>query len=311
MSNNPVFYYNNSFDLRLRIIYFYEMHLIIIGHTGFIGKELVNLIKKKKLASRISKISSKQINLLNNSSIKKLSKMFSENCYIVFCAGIKRQLGDDLIAYKKNLQIITNLAKSLNENVSKIVFFSSAAVYGEDKTRSRLITELTKVSPSSFYGIGKISSEYLLQKVCNDLKINLTIIRPPLIYGKGDQSRGYGPTKFICNALEKKEVILWGDGSELREFVYYKDVINITYLLLISNHTGLFNLVSGESYTYKKVTEILQSKFKNMKINNKSRSRPKINIKFSNDKLKKIIKNYKFFNLKEGISDFINSYEKK
>ena len=86
MSNNPVFYYNNSFDLRLRIIYFYEMHLIIIGHTGFIGKELVNLIKKKKLASRISKISSKQINLLNNSSIKKLSKMFSENCYIVFCA---------------------------------------------------------------------------------------------------------------------------------------------------------------------------------------------------------------------------------
>ena len=70
----------------------------------------------------------------------------------------------------------------------------------------------------------KFTAENLLTKVCIENNIKLIKVRPPLIYGKDDLSRGYGPTGFTYKAMDNEEIVLWGDGSEYREFVYIDDV---------------------------------------------------------------------------------------
>ena len=140
------------------------MHLIIIGHSGFIGSELSKFYKRKKNLKKITLVSSDKVNLTSKKSIKYLQGIYSKNTVVIFCAGIKRQLGDNIDIFNKNLLIITNFAKSLNSNIKKIIFFSSAAVYGEDTYRSLRINENTSVDPTSYYGLSKYNSEIILKK---------------------------------------------------------------------------------------------------------------------------------------------------
>ena len=285
------------------------MHLIIIGSSGFIGSELLKFYNSDNSIKKITQISSTKIDLTLKKSTKYLNKIYSKDCIILFCAGIKKQLGDNIETYSKNCQIINNFSKSLDTKVKKIIFLSSASVYGESTQRHSKITESTRVKLQSFYGISKYVSELMLTKVCSDNKIMLTILRPPLVYGLGDKSDGYGPTKFINNSIAKKDIELWGDGSEKREFVYIKDLVKIIDKINTSDFKGVLNIVSGESYSFLNIIIILKSKYKlTSKIIYKKRSKKQINVYFSNRNLKKIIKNYKFFSLEKGINDFINEH---
>ncbi len=288
------------------------MHLIIIGSSGFIGSEIFKFYEIRNRYKKITEISSNTIDLTLNKSVKRLSNIYTRNCEIIFCAGIKRQLGDDIHIYNQNLQIINNFSKSLNCDVKKIIFVSSAAVYGESIQRDSKINELTNVKLQSFYGMSKYVSEITLSKICTDKKISLTILRPPLVYGLGDKSDGYGPTKFINNLIFDRDFELWGDGRERREFIYIKDLVNVIDKINISNFIGTLNIVSGKSNSFRDIVDILKNNFYlTSKIIIKKRNKKKTNIYFLNKNLKKIIKDYKFFSLKDGINDILNEHEKR
>ena len=137
------------------------------------------------------------------------------------------------------------------------IFLSSASVYGEDVVYRESITENTPAQPKTYYGIAKYSAERILEKVCIDNHTELMILRPPLVYGKDDLSRGYGPTGFTYKAINSEEIILWGDGSEFREFVFITDVAKTIHRLLNNNFNGILNLVSGKSYTFKNIYDLL------------------------------------------------------
>ena len=138
-----------------------------------------------------------------------------------------------------------------------IIYLSSARVYGEDVAYLEKISEYTPVQPKTYYGISKYAAERVLEKICTDNGINLVILRPPLVYGKDDLSQGYGPTGFTYKVVNSEEIILWGDGSEFREFIYVDDIGNIVSRLVNSNYNGILNLVSGTSYTFKEIGSLL------------------------------------------------------
>lgn len=288
------------------------MQLIIIGHTGFIGSELSNYYSTNNEFKEIKLISSKEVDLTSNKSIKYLKKQYKKNTVIIFCAGIKRQLGDNIDIFEKNMLITKNFAKSFSNNIKKIIFFSSAAVYGEDTPRHYKINENTNADPKSYYGLSKYISEIILKKTLEGKKTKLISLRLPLVYGLNDMSMGYGPTQFTMCSLKNKPIVLWGDGSEKREFVYVKDVAKLTALLQRSNYEGVINVVSGQSYNFRDITNILIKKHNlRSKVIRKKRSKPKIDIRFTSTNLKKIVNDYKFTSLTKGVSDMIDDYEKK
>ena len=140
--------------------------------------------------------------------------------------------------------IINNFCRTVSRmSPQKIMYFSSASVYGEDVVYSEKISEKTPIQPSTYYGIAKYTAERLLEKTCTENKAELVILRPPLIYGKNDRSRGYGPTGFTYKAIESDEIILWGDGSGFREFVFVDDVSRVIHRLL-NNNFRYYNILN-------------------------------------------------------------------
>lgn len=279
------------------------MKLVIVGHTGFIGKNIYqNLINNSKY--EIVGISTNQVNLLDNNSSHILSEIIPSNSVVIMCVGIKKQLGDNLEIFRDNLSIIKNFSEAMiKSKPAKILFISSTSVYGEDVVYDHSISEETPVQPRTYYGIAKYTAERILKKVCRDNQLHLMILRPPLVYGKDDLSMGYGPTGFTYKYVNGEKIILWGNGSEYREFIYIDDVGKIICRLINNNFSGTLNLVSGKSYTYEDVLNKLK-KITNSHINieSRKRSKDKVDHHYSNKLIQTILGGFRFTILEEGLN---------
>ena len=198
-------------------------NVIILGHSGFIGSKLETYLTKTEHFNIIGR-SLPELDLTDREQINKLIPFINSECTIILAAAVKRQFGDTLEVFDQNMSIVENLCRLLDDHpIKRLIYMSSAAVYGEE-TENTNISELTPVNPTSYYGINKFTSECLFRRTFNsNSTTKLICLRPPLIYGPGDLGRTYGPSGFISSALDKTEITLWGDGTELREFIFIEN----------------------------------------------------------------------------------------
>jgi nucleoside-diphosphate-sugar epimerase len=281
--------------------------LVILGHSGFIGSHLESLLSKSSNWDVIGR-SLPDIDLTNQEQALRLIPFLLPETVLVLAAAVKRQFGDTLKAYGQNMAIIENICRLLETYpVKRIIFMSSAAVYGEE-TENTNISELTSVNPTSYYGIYKYTAECLLRKACTaNQKTSLVCLRPPLVYGPNDQGRTYGPSGFSAAALEGTPITLWGDGTELREFIYIEDLCWLIEFLTNNEFEGELNVVSGTQYCFADAITILKEKLPSLEVNTRSRSKQKANNAFDARKIKELLPtNFGFTSLEEGLARILN-----
>ncbi len=168
------------------------------------------------------------------------------------CSAIKRQAGDTLENYEKNVAMAANVSRLLDaKSAGRFIYFSSAAVYGED-VENTAITEMTPVEPTSYYGMAKYAAERLLLKAAGT-RTPLVLLRPATIYGPEEPGRPYGPMGFLRAAMAGETVTLWGDGEEKREFVFIDDACEAVAGLIDHPFCGALNLVTGRSVSFRDV----------------------------------------------------------
>jgi UDP-glucose 4-epimerase len=277
--------------------------IIVFGHTGFIGQNLFNYFKAKCEGIEILGFSSSDVDLTQKGEVERLSDLFNYDAAIILCSALKRQLGDNLDFFSTNMLMVENICSLLEERpVGRFVYYSSGAVYGEDVQHGK-ITEETPVQPTSFYGIGKFTAERLFWKtIAPKENSSLIILRPPTIYGPGDRGFPYGPSGFTHAAVTNKQITIWGDGTELREFIYIDDVVEITYRLVFSSFEGVLNVTSGKSYSFVDVLDSLgEHTVRPLDIVSRPRSKQKVDNIFVNDRLTGQFPDFTFTDLKVGI----------
>lgn len=276
--------------------------IIILGHKGFIGKQMERHLRQILPGIEIIGKNLPEVDLTQKDNVMTMAELFDSRTAVILLAAKKRQFGDTLDAFNQNLQIATNVSSLVQQRpVGRFVFFSSSAVYGEDVHNTGIIEE-TPVYPTSYYGLAKFTSERLFWKVLQQRQDSLVIVRPPTIYGPGDQGETYGPVKF-ANAMVKNEVVtLWGDGSERREFIYIDDIVEIIQRLLFSSFHGVVNIASATSYSFRDVIDVLESvSGRKLFLTSRPRSKARVDNAFLNDRLLEIIGPYSFTSLSEGI----------
>lgn len=276
--------------------------VLILGHSGFIGSHLFKTIHKIP-GWEIIGLSFPEIDLSKKEQADRLLPYLAQDTILIIASWVKRQYGDDLKTYIFNNAIIENICDALQKNpVKRIIFMSSAAVYGEE-TENLSITERTPVNPTSYYGISKYTAERLLKKTCSKIGLtSLVCLRPPLIYGIGDKGSTYGPSGFFDAAINQENIVLWGDGSELREFVYIEDICKGIEHLISSEVEGEFNFVSGKSNNFLEIIEILKESYPNLKVSSRQRSKEKVDNQFIPEKiLEALPSNFEFESLAGGL----------
>ena len=277
--------------------------ILILGNTGFIGGRLQRYLINHFSDTEVIGYSTREVDLTDERDARKLIKDFDLNTAVVMCSMVKKEFGDNLESYTKNLAMAVNVCRVLEKAaVKRFVYLSSTAVYGEDIENTN-ITEQTNVQPTSFYGMAKYTSENLFRKVFSSMnKSILLVLRPPLIYGAGDRSQAYGPAMFIKKALANEKIVLWGDGEEIREFVFIDDLVSIISQFVVGGYSGVVNIVSGTKYSFQDALDVIETKLKTpLRIETKERTKNKADHCFNNGLLRKLLPDFAFTPLDQGI----------
>ncbi|WP_075619608.1 NAD-dependent epimerase/dehydratase family protein [Paenisporosarcina indica] len=142
--------------------------------------------------------------------------------------------------------------------VSKLVYASSAAVYGIAKEVP--ITENHSVLPISFYGLSKYSAEQYIHLYQQLYGLNYTILRYSNVYGmrQNMHSEAGVVSIFVNKAIKEQQLTVYGDGNQTRDFVFVRDVAkaNIQAVTYMGNET--FNISTNQPVALNELIAVLQ-----------------------------------------------------
>lgn len=257
------------------IDFFKKKKVIVTGGTGLIGRSVVN--KLCDYEAEVTIISLDKINvderaehvfgdLTDFNFCKKVSK---NKDYALHMSGIK---GSVKVTIEKPasffvplIMMNTNFLEACRQNsIKKLVYTSSIGAYSSREIFKEEDSSFSEPPMDMFPGWAKRMAELQIQayKKQYDLK-DYYIVRPCNVYGPGDnfdpENAMVIPT--LMNRIYNKEnpVVIWGDGSSIRDFAYAEDVADGVILTLIKG-TGdqeFLNLGSGKGYSIKQLVESL------------------------------------------------------
>ena len=271
---------------------------LILGHTSFIGKAIRTELEHRGAPWKGR--SSKALDLTDLRAAEKLSKLYGQKSVVILLSRVNRPIAP-LERFRGDMAIVTNAAKALaSRRAGLFVFASSTAVYGNAATNMR-VTEETPAAPDSPYAISKFCGERLLRHAAAQSKTPLLILRPSMIYGPGDASTAYGPSRLVRSGL-KGEVRLFGDGSELRDHLYVDDLARATVELTRRRATGLFNIGAGKPHSFYEIASIIKRlRGGALRVIREPRRVPKTNQRLIIDKLLDTQPNFKPMALAAGL----------
>lgn len=243
--------------------------ILITGATGFIGSHLVSFLLERGLP-----VNRLRLLVSENSSLKFLPKknfdilrgdIRNENFvnksmdgvetvyHLAACSGYKGTNDLDYMDINvKGTQNILNACKG--KTIQKFVFFSSIAVYGLPAWTGDIINwdENHFKMPSEIYGKSKLEAEKRVIKAYEKWGIPYTILRPTSVYGPHDT----GQLFELYRAIKKHQFITIGNGKNLMDFVYVKDLVRGAYQAqMYKAKTSDFILAGKKPETFRKIVK--------------------------------------------------------
>lgn len=208
---------------------------LITGGQGFIGSNIVE------------KSSGVSFDVKSGFDILDQNRLQAEIVGVrgVFHCAAKISVPESFKLEKEYYRVNVEGTRSVIENAekfgTKIVFSSSAAVYGELSIRAK---EDMSPNPKSPYAENKRDAEELLRSSA----VPHIALRYFNVYGPGQSPEYAGViTHFINNALQGKDLIIYGDGKQVRDFIFVDDIVeaNIMAMNYKNKKFEIFNVGSG------------------------------------------------------------------
>jgi UDP-glucose 4-epimerase len=151
-----------------------------------------------------------------------------------------------------NAAATARVAKRCAETGARLVYISSAAVYGEPQRLP--IDENHPTKPLSPYGLSKLAGEQITQI----LAPGAAVPRLFNVYGPGQTGPYAGViSKFIERAKRGLPPVIYGDGTQTRDFIHVADVAQFVEVVLDRGAAGVFNVGTGRSVSIRELAIIV------------------------------------------------------
>ncbi|MHA1147596.1 MAG: NAD-dependent epimerase/dehydratase family protein [Promethearchaeota archaeon] len=302
--------------------------IVITGAAGFIGSHLFeNLIQNhnfiyvidnfnnyysgkeenfRKLTQNYEQGKDYRLikeNLVNFSSFKKIDDDIDIIFHLAAQAGVRYSIENAAEVTNNNIISTLNVLEyAVKNNVKKVVFASSSSVYGNPKYTP--LDEEHPKNPISPYAVSKLCCENYVNYYFREYGLPVTSLRFYTVYGPRGRP-DMAIRKFLTNILRDKEIIIYGDGSQLRDFTYVSDIVNGILLAGLNPKANgeVFNLGVSNPVVLMDLVEMMYnitSKSKNIKYIEKQKG--DVDITYSNtEKAKKILNYNPVVNIEEGL----------
>jgi UDP-glucose 4-epimerase len=303
------------------------MKIFVTGGAGFIGRNIIKSLKdhKVRIYDNLSNTKfDKNTNFGNNIDFvegdildyEKLLASSQEYDVIIHLAAkisVQESLRNSTETMENNVKGTENILKCCVENkIKKVIFSSSAAIYGENENQFP-ISESSNSKPLSPYGESKKQAELIIKKITKEQNIIGIIFRIFNVYGEGQTKEYAGViTKFVENISKNESLKIFGNGNQSRDFISIIDVVKAFCQGLNSQKSGTYNVASGQKTTINELSKrMIKISKKELSIIHSEEKEGEI--KHSLADISKIQQELDFgtkISLKEGLKDLIFSKNK-
>ena len=247
--------------------------IYIAGHRGMVGSAVWRALENKGYCNLIGKTSS-ELDLRNQQAVLGFYATEKPEVVIDAAARVGGILANSDFPYQflmENMQIQNNLIDgALQSGIEKFIFLGSSCIYPkmapQPLKEEYLLTDSLEPT-NEWYAIAKITGVKTCQAIRKQFNKDYVSLMPTNLYGYFDnfdlQTSHVLPAmlrKFYEAKLnDNAEVVLWGSGTPMREFLFVDDMAEaVVYALERELPEYLYNVGSGKDITIKELAETIQ-----------------------------------------------------
>ncbi|ADT84062.1 SDR family oxidoreductase [Thermococcus barophilus] len=237
--------------------------IVVTGGAGFIGSHIAEELSEDNEVVVIDNLYSGKVeNVPENVKFiqadirdyESIAEIISQADYVFHEAAlvsVVESVEKPILTEEINVLGTLNILKALSEGHGKLIFASSAAVYGDNQNLP--LKEDEKPKPLSPYGVTKVSGEYYCRVFYELYGVPTVTLRYFNVFGERQGYNQYAGviSIFINRALKNEPLIIFGDGKQTRDFIYVKDVVKANILVAEKEKANgeVFNVARGERTT--------------------------------------------------------------
>jgi len=251
--------------------------VVVTGGAGFIGSELVHQLaargdeieildtlvsgKRENVADVLSdRVRLHEVDIRDDDAVRRLVDG-AEVVFHLACRGVRHSLHAPRENHDVNatatLQLLTH---SRNAGVAKFVHVSSSEVYGT--ARWAPMTEEHPTYPHTVYGASKLAGECYARAFHDTYGYPTVVVRPFNAYGPRSHHEGDSGEvipKFMLRSMAKQPMVIFGDGTQTRDFTYVADSARAILELAFSDAAigATVNVGSGRELTINELATII------------------------------------------------------
>jgi len=251
--------------------------IVVTGGAGFIGSNLARyLANGNNQVTVIDDLSTGHLENIQDllemravefvkgsiTDMTVLLNTFPEAQYVFHEAAlpsVPRSIKEPLLTNEVNVTGTLNVLLAAKETgVQKVVYASSSSVYGDTPTLPK--TEAMAPHPLSPYAVSKLIGEYYCSVFTTVFHMPTVALRYFNVYGpRQDPTSEYAAVipRFITSVLHDRPPVIYGDGSQSRDFTFIDDVIRANVLAAESDATGVFNAAGGKRITINELAKLV------------------------------------------------------
>ena len=240
------------------------MRYDVTGGAGFVGSNLVKLLvkeghdvlvidnlvkgKKENLTEVLDKIEFANLDIRNYDDIEKNFRDLDGVFHQAALTVVQDSFSNPQEYHDVNVVGTENIFKLSKKYDVKVVYASSSSVYGHQNIMP--IKENALRNPINPYGQTKLDDEHLYEKY-SKMGTRIIGLRYFNIFGEGQTPAYAGViTKFLDRIKKMKSPIIFGDGSQIRDFIFVQDIAMANFLAMTSNvKNSLINIGTGKAIT--------------------------------------------------------------
>ena len=306
------------------------MKILVTGGAGFIGSNIVDeLIEKKHKVVIVDNLATGNIKNVNKKAKfykvsvcdkKKIDEIFKkEKIDIVIHHAaqldVRKSVEDPCFDADVNIKGALNILEACkNTKVKKIIFASSGGtIYGECGTKAP--DEKSFANPLSPYGVAKLSVEHYIKAYSALYGLKYTILRYANVYGPRQDVNGEAGVVaiFIGRMTANKEVFIFGNGKQLRDYVYVKDVVSANIKSLTKGNNEIINIGTQKTFSVNQLVKELSviTNYKNKPVFKPKRNGELFKSFLNISKAKKVLNWEPKVSIKEGLKNTVEYFINK
>ncbi|MCP1626719.1 NAD-dependent epimerase/dehydratase family protein [Pseudomonas nitroreducens] len=225
--------------------------ILITGGAGFIGSHLADALlaqgfavrvlddlstgKRENLDSRVDLIVG---NVADEAALRGALSGCQGVVHLAAIASVQASVEDPVGTHRANFIGTLNLCEAMRqEGIHRVLFASSAAVYGQNGEGSAIDEDVVK-APLTPYAADKLASEYYLDFYRREHGLEPAIFRFFNVYGpRQDPSSPYSGviSIFARRAEQGLPITVFGDGEQTRDFIYVGDLVKLLMTALLAD----------------------------------------------------------------------------